>query len=515
MFTYPNQIMKNRGMLSLFIVFSMVASSGCQELLDEIAKHRGGNTPPENPANFREVGQIALGTEGAAEITAYDPYTEKLFVVSNDSDSRVDVVDLHDPANPTLLEAIDITPYGGGANSVAVSEGLLAVAVEADPAQHPGLVVFFSTDNLHEVRQVIVGALPDMVIFSPDGKYVLSANEGEPSDEYDADPPGTVSIIDLDHDFAVTTLDFSAFAGQQAALAANGLRVFGPEASLAQDLEPEYIAVSDDSKYAWVSLQENNGIARLDLTSKTIAEIFPLGFKDYSLSENAIDVSDRDDQIQRNPWPVFGMYQPDAIAAYEVGGVTYVVTANEGDARDYDGFSEEERVKDLTLDADAFPDAETLQQEDQLGRLEITTTLGDTDGDGDYEALYSYGARSFSIWDGATGEQVYDSGNELEQEVIAAGRYDDGRSDAKGVEPEGVVLGQVGEQTIAFIGLERADAVAVYDVTNPYAPQFLQLLVSGDAPEGLVFVSADDSPNEKSLFIVSSEGDGVVKLFQP
>ncbi|MGB3777299.1 MAG: choice-of-anchor I family protein [Tunicatimonas sp.] len=508
--------MKTRTMLSLLVIASLFANSGCQELLEEIIKHRGGDHPPaENPADFREVGQIALGTEGAAEITAYDPTTKKLFVVSNDTDSRIDVVDLHDPANPTLLEAIDITPYGGGANSVAVSDGLLAVAVEADPAQDPGLVVFFSTDDLHEVRRVSVGALPDMVTFSPDGRYALSANEGEPSDEYDTDPLGTVSIIDLDHDFAVTTLDFSAFEGQQAHLAKEGLRVFGPGATLAQDLEPEYIAVSEDSRYAWVSLQENNGLARIDLASKTIAEIFPLGFKDYSLSENAIDVSDRDDQIQLNPWPVFGMYQPDAIAAYEVDGVSYVVTANEGDARDYDGFSEEERVEDLALDAHAFPDANKLQQEDQLGRLEITTTLGNTDDDEAYEKLYSYGARSFSIWDGLSGERVYDSGNELEKVVIAAGRYADGRSDAKGVEPEGVVLGTIGHQTIAFIGLERVDAVAVYDVTNPFAPQFLQLLESGDAPEGLVFVTADDSPNGKSLFIVSSEDDGTVKLFQP
>lgn len=455
-----------------------------------------------------------MGTAGAAEITAYAPLAQKLFVVSNDSDSRIDVIDLQDPAQPALLSSIDITPYGGGANSVAVNDGLLAVAVEADPAQEPGKVVFFATQDLAEVQQVTVGALPDMVTFTPDGAYVLSANEGEPSDDYTVDPLGTVSIINV-HDFTVTTLDFAAFEGQQASLEAMGFRVFGPDASLAQDVEPEYIAVSDDSQYAWVSLQENNGLARIDLSNKTVTDIFPLGFKDYSLPENAIDVSDRDDAIQLNPWPVFGMYQPDAIAAYQVDGLSYVVTANEGDARDYDDFSEEERVEDLTLDPTAFPDAEALQQEDQLGRLEITTTLGDADNDGAYEALYSYGARSFSIWDGATGEQAYDSGNELARQAINARRYPDNRSDAKGVEPEGVALGKIGKQTIAFIGLERADLVMVYDVTNPYSPQYLQTLLSGDAPEGLLFVSADDSPNGKSLLVVSSEEDGLVKVFQP
>ena len=284
---------------------------------------------------------------------------------------------------------------------------------------------------------------------------------------------------------------------------------------MAEDVEPEFVTISEDSHYAWVSLQENNGLARVDLNSKTIDDILPLGFKDYSLPKNAIDVSDEDDRVQLNTWPVFGMYQPDAIAAYSVNGLSYIITANEGDARDYDGFSEEERVEDLELDTHAFPNAEKLQMKDQLGRLEITATLGDTDNDGAYEALYSYGARSFSIWDGLSGEQIYDSGNELEKVVIAAGWYDDGRSDAKGVEPEGVVLGTIGHHTVAFIGLERVDAVAVYDVTNPYRPQFLQLLESGDAPEGLVFVSAADSPNDKSLFIVSSEDDGTVKIFQP
>ena len=504
-------------MLYLFVIVTLLTGSGCQGPLQKNTRHRlqATHPPAEDSLSFQEVGQIALGTEGAAEITAYDPNTKRLFVVSNDGDSRIDVVDLQDPSNPQLLRAIEIAPYGGGANSVAVSDGQLAVAVEADPAQAPGLIVFFATDDLHEVRTVPVGALPDMVTFSPDGRYVLSANEGQPSDDYAADPLGTVSIIDLENDYAVTTLDFSGSTDQKAALEASGLRVFGPKASLAQDLEPEYIAVSEDSKYAWVSLQENNALARIDLTTKSINAIFPLGFKDYRLPENAIDVSDRDDRIQLNPWPVLGMYQPDAVATYEVDGVSYVVTANEGDARGYGGFSEEERVDDLTLDTKAFPDAETLPQKDQLGRLEITTTLGDADGDGAFEELYSYGARSFSIWNGTTGEQVYDSGNELERRAIEARRYQDKRSDAKGVEPEGVVLGKIEGRTIAFIGLERASAVMVYDVTNPRQPRFLQTLLSGVEPEGLTFVSAANSPNGKSLFIVSAEGDGTVKLFQP
>ena len=502
-----------KSLLSLPVYCLLILlSTSCQEWLDELKK---GDPINASPPTFQEIGSIVLGGEGAAEISAYDPATQRLFVVSNDEMSRIDVVDLSDPTTPQRIESIDIAPYGGGVNSVAVSDGQLAAAVQAEPSQQPGLIVFFSTENLSVIQQVSVGALPDMVTFSPDGTYALSANEGEPSDQYDVDPLGTVSIIEINNHYAVTTLDFSAYESQQTTLMAAGFRVFGPQASLAQDVEPEYIAVSDDSRYAWVSLQENNGLARINLESKTIDDIFPLGFKDYSLEENAIDVSDEDDRIQLNTWPALGMYQPDAIAAYRVNGLSYLITANEGDARDYDGFSEEERVADLMLDAKAFPNAVALHPEDQLGRLQVTSTLGDADADGAYDALYSFGARSFSIWDGLTGQQVYDSGNELEKLIIDAGLYDDGRSDAKGVEPEGVTLGEIGNRTIAFIGLERVDAIVTYDVTNPYNPQFLQILEGGDAPEGLVFVSAKDSPNGKSLFIVSSEGDGSVKIFQP
>ena len=171
--------MKKQTLLSFVACAFFVFTTSCQEFLEEWAK--GGDKPPrENPANFQAVGQIMLGGEGAAEISAYDPSTERLFVVSNDDDSRVDVVDLHDPTNPTLIETIDIAPYGGGGNSVAVNDGLLAVAVEADPAQEPGSVVFFATESLEEVRQVTVGALPDMVTFSPDGATCCRPTKANP-----------------------------------------------------------------------------------------------------------------------------------------------------------------------------------------------------------------------------------------------------------------------------------------------------------------------------------------------
>ncbi len=470
--------------------------------------------PTENPAGFSEIGEILLeGGTGAAEISTYDPATKRLFVVNNAVSSRVDVVDLQNPASPKFLQSIDITPYGGGVNSVAVKNGILAAAVEANVKQNDGKVVLFDTKTFALLKQVPVGALPDMVTFSPDGAFILSANEGEPSSDYTVDPNGSISVISVADNFNVVTLDFTPFNNAQAELEARGLRVFGPNATLAMDVEPEYITVSDDSKTAWVSLQENNAMAKVDLATKSITSIIPLGFKDHTLSGNEFDASDVDNAIAFANWPVKGIYHPDALAAFSVHGTDYVISANEGDAREYDAFVEEERVRKLTLDPTAFPNAAELQKDVNLGRLKVTTTLGDTDGDGDYDALYAFGARSFSIWHGATGAQVYDSGSEIDRRLAAASLYPDDRSDDKGAEPEGVAVGIVNGRTIAFVGAERADAVLVFDVTNPGSPQFLQVLETGDAPEGIIFIPASESPNKKSLLVVSSEGDGLVKIY--
>jgi hypothetical protein len=467
----------------------------------------------ENSASFTEISSTTIGKEGAAEITAYDPLTKKLFVVTNTGKSQIDVLDLSNPASPVITGFIDITPYGGGVNSVAVREGKLAAALEGFEKTDQGKVVVFKTSDYAVLAQVPAGALPDMIAFSADGKYILTANEGEPNDDYSIDPPGTVSIISVMENYAVTNVDFSAFASQKAALVSKGLRVFGPGASFAQDLEPEYLVISEDGKTAWVTLQENNAIAKIDIRAKKVTNMFPLGFKTYNTTVNAIDPSDKDNGIFQSRWNVKGMYQPDAIALLERGGLPFLFTANEGDVREYEGFEEAERVKDLFLDPVTFPDAGPLQQEDKLGRLNVTKTLGDTKTDGDYNALYSFGARSFSVWQGNTGQQVYDSRNELEQKCIAAGLYDDGRSDDKGVEPEGITIGKVGKKDIAFVGMERADALAIYDVSDPFQPRFLKLLPTGDAPEGITFIPAHHSAVGKSLVIVSSENDGTIKVY--
>ncbi|OXB08455.1 alkaline phosphatase [Flavobacterium plurextorum] len=500
--------------LSITLLAALALMTSCNN--DENSKNEENEiVANENPATFKEIGSITIGGEAAAEISAYCEKTKKLFTVNNSGTNQIDVIDLSDPSKPAKIGKIDLTPYEGASNSVSVYNGKLAVALESTTnKQENGKVVIFNTSDYSLIKQVTVGALPDMITFSPDGKYIMTANEGEPNTDYSLDPNGTISIIDTST-YNVTTLDFSSFSSQAAALAKDGFRISKFAKSFAQDIEPEYITISDDSKTAWVTLQENNGVAKVDLTSKTITAIYPLGLKDFNTAENAIDVSDKDDKIAFNPWKVKGMYMPDAISHFSANNVPYFVTANEGDAREYAAYSDIKRMKDMKLDAAVFPDAATLKLETNLGRLNLVTDMGDTDGDGDLDQMVSFGARSFSIWNGNTGKIVYDSKNDVDKKTNEFGTYDDKRSDDKGSEPEAVVVAKMGNQNILFVGLERSDAFMTYDVTNPASPQYLQTVKTGDAPEGLLFIPASKSPNKRSLVVVSSEGDGTIKIYQP
>lgn len=489
--------------------------------------------------------QTGIFDEGAAEIVAHDPINQRIFKVNADA-SSVEVLDFNDPTNPTLMATIDATTLGASANSVAVHKGIVAVAIEANDKQAPGVVAFYDATDLTLINSVTVGALPDMVTFTPNGRYVLVANEGEPNDDYTVDPEGSVSVIDLRHGVThakVRTANFTRYNGKEDELRVEGVRIFGPNATAAQDLEPEYITVSRNSKYAWVSMQEANAMAIIDIKKAKVLDIKSFGTKDHSLPGNELDASNKDGGINITNWPIKGMYMPDTIASYRFFGRTYIVTANEGDSRDYNGFSEEDRVKDLVLDPVAFPDAADLQHDENLGRIKTTLVNGDTDGDGDFDELYSYGARSFSIWT-AHGKQVYDSGADFENITASVLPNDfnstndendsfDNRSDDKGPEPEGIALGKIKGRTYAFIGLERVGGIMMYDVTNPYKVSFVDYinnrefsvaaqlpdgsvnpLVGDMAPEGLVFIPAHKSPNRKPLLVVGNEVSGTTTVFQ-
>ncbi|WP_414564679.1 MULTISPECIES: choice-of-anchor I family protein [unclassified Anabaena] len=499
---------------------------------------------PAAAVSLKPIGTYNTGLfdVSAAEIPTYDPVSQRLFVV-NAGAKTIDVIGISDPTNPSLLFNIDINTYfsGGNANSVAFKNGILAAAVEAPVTQDLGKALFFNA-NGGFLGDVTVGALPDMLTFTPNGNRLLVANEGEPNSDYTIDPEGSVSIIDLDFlnlsNSNVITAGFRQFNSQIDQLRDAGVRIFGPNATVAQDLEPEYITVSDDSTKAWVALQENNAFGVLDLINNEFTDIIPLGFKDRSLPGNGMDASNEDGAINITNWPVLGMYQPDGIDSYTVNGKTYIVTANEGDARDYDGFSEEVRLgnNSYQLDPNVFPNADDLKEEANLGRLNVTNTLGDVDGDGLFEQIFAYGGRSFTIWDAETLEPVYDSGDEFEQ-IIAQRLPDffnsnndengfDTRSDDKGPEPEDVKIAQIGDRIYAFIGLERVGGIMTYDVTDPVNPIFVNYVnnrdftadtttpAAGDlGAEGLLFISATDSPNGQPLLVVANEVSGTTTIF--
>ena len=490
-------------------------------------------TPEDQPAAFLSpLGSYASGITDASgsEIVAYDAGSQRIFS-TNAANNTLDILDAQDPANLSLLLSVDLNPYGAGINSVAVSNGLVAAAVAADAADAPGQIVFLNPDG-DVLANVEAGALPDMVTFTPDGMTVLVANEGEPNGDYTVDPEGSITLIDLSGGIEglsqanVTQISLAAFNDAEIDPA---IRVFGPNATVAQDLEPEYIAVSPDGSTAYVGLQEANALAVVDIASREITGLVALGFKDHNAPGNGLDASDKDGAINIQNWPVLGMYMPDSIAAYTANGETFIISANEGDSRDYDGYSEETRVADLTLDPTAYPDAAMLQAEENLGRLKTTTATGDTDGDGDVDQIYSFGARSFTIWD-SQGALVWDSGDQFER-ILAervpdffnaqGGDEMDSRSDDKGGEPEAAAIGVIDGRTYAFIGLERMSGIFVYDVSEPTAPVFVDYVSnwdpaanSGDiSPEGFKFVAAEDSPTGGPLLLVANEFSGTVTVW--
>ena len=535
--------------------------------------------------------------ESAAEIVAYHPDSKTAYLVNSNS-KAVDVVDLSDVTAPTITSTLDVAgdvetavdalSEGdlGAVNSVDVSGDYLAVAIEADTKQDTGYIAFYNVDGTF-VSAVAAGALPDKVGFSPDGKYAVVANEGEPNDDYSVDPAGTITVIDVSGGFDIATAataDFTDFNAGGSKDLTGPVRISAKAESVAQDLEPEFIAFSADSTTAFATLQENNAVAIIDLASAEVTTVLGIGFKDYGLPGNEIDASNKDDGVNLNSWSIFGTYMPDGFDAYDVNGVTYLVTANEGDGREYvsdatdaadctaqggflfdDGdcfhYLDEIRVKDL--DASQFTEdlvaklGADFQDQDKLGRLKVITDLGLEDSSACttlattgqpiafpeetpvagcmYENLYSFGSRSFTIWDTSTGRAVFDSGSDMERITAqqlggsfnASNDSNDGddRSDDKGPEPEAVEIATINDNTFAFIALERVGGVMVYNITNPQNAQFVQYINPRDftvadgvvednmagllGPEDLKFITQDDD----MYLLVSNEVSGTLSVY--
>lgn len=480
-----------------------------------------------------------VDANGTAEIVAYDSPSQRLFVL-NATATAVEIIDFSDLNNISTINSIDMSSYGSGATSVAVQNGLVVATVDV-PNFGNGKVIFMDIDG-NLLNTLEVGNLPDMICFTPDGTRVLTANEGQPNDDYSIDPEGSISIIDITAGAAnltqndVNTLSFNNFDNQETQLKASGVRIFGLNASVSQDMEPEYITVSSNSNKAWVSLQENNAIAIIDLVNEEITEILPLGTKDHSLSGNGMDASDKTDSVAIINYNVYGMFMPDAIASYTVNGVDYIVTANEGDQREYGIIDEDVSIGDANyiLDPVLFPNAELLKQDHVLGRLAVSPYSGDIDGDGDFDQIHSFGARSFSIWNAETGALMYDSGDEFERitandpiyaELFNASNSNNNfknRSDNKGPEPEGITIHKINNDFYAFVTLERTGGMMVYNISNPASASFVKYANNRDlgsneggdlGPEGIIYIEEGQSPNDTALVVMANEVSSTISIY--
>jgi hypothetical protein len=459
--------------------------------------------------------------EGGAEIAAYDADSRRLFVVAGRP--SLSVLDLTEPTAPKLVKTIDLSGFGVAATSVSARAGRLVVCVQGPPGARGRLVVI-QPGSLEVRGSVATGFGPDMVTLTYDGDRAVVCDEGKPTPDYTVDPPGSVTVVDIDAlTIRSTTIGFEGVA------VPDGVRIYGPRATAAQDLEPEYVAVEQSGRRAYVVLQENDAVAVIDLRARRVERLFPLGWKDHRAPGAGLDPSDRDGGAKIGNWPVRGLYQPDSAAWFTAGGQTLLFMANEGDLRDLEGFRETARVSDLKLDAEAFPDAEALQRPEALGRLRVSTVHADPDGDGDVDALYGVGARSVSLWS-VDGLRLWDSGEDLERAVLettprwfnAGDGVDaaaDERSDRSGPEPEGCTVGLYNGRVYGFVGLERPGGVVVYDLTDPRAPRRLAYVnpreSDGDrSPEGLLFVPGEDAPQSRPLLVVCNEGSGTVAVYE-
>lgn len=539
--------------ISLCVTSSLVlacAPAAHAHIVDNVLEH----SAPNAALQLTPIGSYESGVLGksAAEIVAYHAASQRILTV-NARSGEVDILDGSDPTQPRKIGAISA---GGDKeiNSVAVRpDGLAVAAVQQADKTDNGEALFFNAETGKELGRVGVGALPDNVHLTADGRHALVANEGEPSDAlnsegtaYLKDPEGSVSVISLPTDVAapalsdVHTADFTDF---DTAYLDPSIRVFGPSEHHnlpSRDFEPEYISSAGGKAYA--TLQENNAIAVIDIESATVEKVLPAHIADHS--QVPLDPSNKDDAAELRTIPVHGLSMPDSIGAFEVDGQTFFATANEGDAREWGDYTDEVELKDLVKEGKVCDDLELpdgIEDKKFAGNLKLSNASGWNEQKGCFDGLYSYGSRSFSIYDGE-GNVVFDSGSDFEEITkdipglnFNADNEDpefDDRSDNKGPEPEALTIGKVGDRTYAFIGAERVGGIFVYDVTTPTEAKFVTYVnnrdfsvgyneddvaataLAGDlGPEGLAFVPAADSPIDDALLIAGNEVSGTTTVF--
>ncbi|MEH7113792.1 choice-of-anchor I family protein [Neobacillus niacini] len=507
-----------------------------------------------NTIDIKKIAGYSIGQTnedgGVAEIVKYNSDNQKFYVI-NGYGQTLDIVSLNgltsSDTEQTLQKekSIDIaaavntdTFTYGDLTSIEIntSNDTIVAAVQDVDYTKGGKIVVMNYDG--DIKKTYdAGVQPDMVKLTPDAKYILSANEAEPRLGLEGvDPEGSVTIVEVETG-NVTQVKFTDETVIDNKV---HIRNKGTKADAVRDLEPEFIAVSNDSTKAFVTLQENNAIATIDIKAGKVLSVKSLGYKDHSLEVNKLDAA-RNDKIELEKLPILGAYMPDSVAYVNISGTDYLLTANEGDATEWPeegstfiNVAEFIDEKDkITLNTDLFKGMtadeaqaafDKMKNSKDYNKLEVLTDRGT-------DAIYTLGGRSFSIWKADTMELVYDSGSDFED--ITAERYptvfnwsnDDNklekRSAKKGPEPEDVKVGMIGDQVYAFIGLERIGGFITYNISNPQNAQFANYLnsrdfsaaIAGDvSPEGLEFIAAEVSPTGRPLILVGNEVSGTVSV---
>lgn len=522
----------------------------------EVAKELTLNVQPyravvEDQLEITKIGEYAVGQfnadGGVAEIVKFNSDNGRFYLVNGAANPpSLDIVNLGN-ATGTLQKEKSVLVKElaekngftfGDLTSVDIntSNKRIYVAVqEADPHKKGKILALDYDGKL--IAEYAAGIQPDMIKSTPDGRYVLTADEAEPRLGTE-DPPGSVTVVDTQTGQATqvyfndpSVIDDLVHIRGAADPADGRIKSKGTKEDAYRDLEPEYIALSKDNKKAYVALQENNAIAVIDIASKKVDAVKGLGFKDFNDAANALDLQ-RDGKILLENAPFYGIYMPDGIASHTINGQTYLFTANEGDATEWPGRTNASTIGamkgSLNPDSDAY---KFLNGTTKYDSVEVVSDMG-------HDSIYMYGGRSFSIWNADTMELVYDSGSDFE--TITGQRLPDffnvsnskitmdDRSTKKGPEPEDIKTGVVGNRVMAFVGLERVGGFMTYDVTDPQAPSFVNYtnsrvfldangkvnLDTDTGPEGLEFIPASISPTGLPLLLVAYEVGGKVGVFQ-
>ncbi|BFZ12926.1 hypothetical protein BsWGS_15965 [Bradybaena similaris] len=503
------------------------------------------------PYNVTSAGPQYNLSSDAVEQISYDA-KEKIVYAGG-----YEVIHVIDVGNANKLELLysKFVP-GLDLTDVEVCGDYVFVSADNDINRLDGQLLVYKTHKkqgnttMQLLKSVPVGPGPDNIYPRAGCKSVIVALEAEAFFD-DAgkfvDPEGAVTIVSWPNGVEGTEqtlkkMDFKAFNSKVTELLPTGVRFVYRENNntFSADVEPEYIALDPEANKAYVCLQENNAVAVVDLSTETVTQIHGLGYKQWGV----LDASDRDLGIQLSYWPIRAWYQPDAIQFVSWKGRKLVVSANEGDLKKYSNFREYLRGKQFTGLGDQIPDVMKtwLQEDSQLGKLKMSKLDG-KDEKGLYQALYTYGARSFSIWDAADGfRRIYDSGSDIEKHTAFQCPYAfntegddiDAKSDSKGPETESLAVGQIGDRMFFFVGNENPGTILVYSVGDDVTqPRFETIFCDGlpdnkktlqekfDAreifaldPEDIKFVTGPESPTGSPVLIVAGSVSGTVSVLK-